>query len=177
MPSYNFIVDKAAKHGDKKKQTAIQALGPPPYETPEKLNEKDRYIFLYGGVILENGVKKMGVNMLSFLTSPEYSLTEGFSTFRNKGFKFTSAAMWDELRNIDISKEIKSIKVPVFFIEGKYDMATPTYLVEEFYDGLNAERGKKLIVFENSAHLPMIEEKEKYENVLINEVLLEGHNK
>ncbi|MDJ0816850.1 MAG: hypothetical protein QNJ58_11635 [Desulfobacterales bacterium] len=55
-------------------------------------------------------------------------------------------------------------------------MATPTVLVKEFYDGLDAVKGKKLIIFEKSAHMPMIEEKEKYEDLLINVVLKENQN-
>jgi pimeloyl-ACP methyl ester carboxylesterase len=92
----------------------------------------------------------------------------------NKGFHFTTVAMWDEVRNINISEEIKSLQVPVFFFEGKYDMATPTILVEDYYDSLDAKKGKKLITFENSAHLPMIEEKEKYEQLLVQELLIES---
>jgi pimeloyl-ACP methyl ester carboxylesterase len=173
--SYNYILEKAQISPNKKKQRAIEALGPPPYESPEKLNKKDGYIFQYGGVIHDNSARKMLGNMLRFLTSPEYSLSEGFSTFINKGFHFTTVAMWDEVRSINISEQIKSLQVPVFFFEGKYDMATPTILVEKYYDSLDGERGKKLILFEKSAHLPMIEEKEKYEELLVKELLIESH--
>jgi hypothetical protein len=55
--------------------------------------------------------------------------------------------MWDEMRSINIAEEIKSIQIPIFFFEGKYDMATPTILVEKYYDSLDAEKGKKLILF------------------------------
>ena len=172
--SYNYILEKAQISPNKNKQRAIKALGPPPYDSPEKLNKKDGYIFQYGGVIHDNSAKNMLINMLSFLSSPEYSLSEGYSTFVNKGFNFTTVAMWDEMRSINIAEEIKSIQVPIFFFEGKYDMATPTILVEKYYDSLDAERGKKLILFEKSAHLPMIEEKEKYEELLVKELLIEG---
>ena len=60
---------------------------------------------------------------------------------------------------------------------GKYDMITPTVQVEDFFNGLDAEKGKKLIIFENSAHLPIIEEKKKYQDLLVNVVLKESHNK
>ena len=53
-------------------------------------------------------------------------------------------------------------------------MATPIVLVENFYKSLDAEKGKKLIIFENSAHFPMIEETERYEELLINVVLKES---
>jgi len=175
--SYNFIVQEAEKSGDVKIQNAITVIGPPPYDTPEKDMEKARYIVRYGGFIHDNPVKQIGVAMLNFLTSPEYSLSEGMRTFRNKGLEFTMDAMWEEIRNINLTKEIQSIKVPIYFFEGKYDMITPTVLVENFYNNLDAEKGKKLIIFENSAHVPMLEEKEKYEGLLINVVLKESQNK
>ena len=114
---------------------------------------------------------------MSFLTSPEYTLSEGISTFFNKGLYFTMNAMWKESKNIDLSTEIQSIQVPAYFFQGKYDMIKPTVLVEEFYNQLDAEKGKKFIVFLNSAHVPMLEEKEKYEDLLINVVLKENKGK
>ena len=56
-------------------------------------------------------------------------------------------------------------------------MASPTVPVENFYDTLDAEKGKKLIIFENSAHFLMIEEKEKYQDLLVNVVLKESQDK
>jgi hypothetical protein len=50
-------------------------------------------------------------------------------------------------------------------------------LVERFYDSLDAEKGKYIIIFEDSGHLPMIEEKERYQELLINVVLKENQNK
>jgi proline-specific peptidase len=175
--AYDFIIDEAEKSGDVKIQNAIKAIGPPPYETPEKLFKMQNYVFRLGGVIHDNSVKQIGSLMLSFLTSPEYSISDGLNSIMMKGLFFSVSAMWDEINNIDITKEIRSIKVPVYFFEGKYDMATPTVLVKEFYDGLEAVKGKKLIIFENSAHMPMIEEKDKYDDLLINLVLKETQNK
>jgi pimeloyl-ACP methyl ester carboxylesterase len=175
--SYYSLVEEADKSGDRKVLIALEAIGPPPYDTPDDVYEKDGYLGRYGGLVHENGVKQMLILMLSFLTSPEYSLSEGFNTFMNKGFEFSMSAMWEELRNVNLTKEIQSIEVPIYFFEGKYDIATPTVLVENFYNSLDAERGKTLIIFENSAHFPMIEEKEKYEDLLINVVLHESQDK
>jgi pimeloyl-ACP methyl ester carboxylesterase len=84
--------------------------------------------------------------------------------------------MWDELSNIDFTKEIQSIAVPMYFFVGKYDMITPGILVEDFYKQLDAERGKTLVNFENSAHFIMMEEKEKYQDLLMTVVLKESQN-
>ena len=113
----------------------------------------------------------MAIVMLNFITSPEYSLLEGIRTIRYKGMDFSQNAMWKELININFTEEIRSINVPIYFFEGKYDMTNSTVVVENFYNKLTALKGKNLIIFEKSAHLPMIEEKEKYEYILVNEVL------
>lgn len=175
--SYDFTVEQAEKAEDKKAQNRLIAIGPPPYNTPEKDMEKAVYIVRYGGFIQDDPIKKIGVCMLAFLTSPEYSLSEGINAFINKGLEFTTNAMWEEIKNINLTKEIQSIEVPIYFFMGKHDMITPTLLVENFYNSLNAEKGKKLIIFENSAHVPMLEENEKYEDLLVNVVLKEIQNK
>ncbi len=172
--SHNFIVEEAERSGDVKIQNVIREIGPPPYDTPERLFKMQNYVFQFGGVIHNDSIRQIGGLLLSFFTSPEYSFSEGFENLMMKGLDFSTKAMWDEINNIDITKEIRSLKVPVYFFEGRYDMATPTVLVENFFESLDAEKGKKLIIFENSAHIPMIEEKEKYEDLLINVVLRES---
>ena len=92
----------------------------------------------------------MGFVILSYLTSPEYSLSEGFNAMNRKGLNFTMNARWEEIKNINFTKEIQSIKVPIYFFVGKYDMITPTVQVENFRNSLDVEKGKKLIIFENS---------------------------
>ncbi len=177
--AYDFLLEQAEKTGDLKRYTAIKAIGPPPYNSPKKYLKQAGHIGHYGGFLADSSIKqylKMGILMIYFIISPEYSLLEGFRTFLNKGFNFTMNAIWEEYKNINLTKEIQSIKVPVYFFEGKCDMTTPVVLVEKFYDNLNAEKGKNLIIFENSGHLPMIEEKGKYEELLINVVLKKSQN-
>jgi pimeloyl-ACP methyl ester carboxylesterase len=175
--SFDFALEEAEKSGDLKRQSAIKAIGPPPYETPKKDLELARHIVRYGGFFHENPIKQMAVLVLSYLTSPEYTLLEGLRTINGKGLNFSLNAMWEEITAIDFAKEIESIDVPIYFFVGRFDMISPTVQVENFYRGLNAEKGKKLIVFENSAHCPMMEENEKYQDILVNIVLKESQHK
>ncbi len=178
--SYEFAVEAAEKSRDVGRQRALEAIGPPPYESPQESLAKERFVSHYGGFMHDSSigqVVKMASLVINFLTSPEYSLSEGVRTFRNIGFEFTMNAMWEEMQNIDLAREIQSVQVPVYFFEGKHDMNTPTVLVEEFYDNLDAPKGKKLIIFEASGHMPMIEEQEKYQESLIDVVLKESHNR
>ena len=178
--SYEFALEAAEESGDVARLRAIKAIGPPPYGTPQESLAKERFVSHYGGFIHDSSIKqmvKMASLVTNFLTSPEYSFSEGIRTFRNMGFEFTMNAMWEQMQNVDLTREIQSIRVPIYFFEGKYDMTNPTVLVEEFYDHLDAEKGKTLIIFEASGHLPMIEEKEKYQESLIDVVLKESHNR
>ena len=172
--SYEYIVEEADKSGNVKDQNAIKEVGPPTYETPEKEFEKARLIIKYGGMMHDFSMKKMLGIVIAYFTSPEYSLSEAIRTIRGKGLKFTTNSLWQEIIHINFTKEIESIKAPIYFFGGKSDMITPTVLVENFYNGLDAEKGKKLVIFENSGHWPMMEEKEKYQDFLINVVLKES---
>ena len=172
--SYDFILNEAIKTGNVSRQQAIRAIGLPPYDSYKKLNEKEKYIDAYRGFVYNQPIKVMGTLVTNFLTSPEYSLKEGINTLRNKGYSFTQNAMWEEINNVKLDREIQSIKVPIYFFEGKYDMTVPTVLVKDFFGKLDAEKGKELIIFENSAHFPMIEEKKRYEELLIDVVLKGG---
>ena len=138
---------------------------------------KAKYIVKYGGFIHRNATKRLISTYLNYLTSPEYSLKEGFRTMRGKGLDFTMNARWEEIKNVDFTKEIETLNVPLYFFQGKYDMIVPTVQVQNYYNALQAEKGKKLIIFEDSAHVPMLEEKEKYEGFLINVVLKETLSK
>jgi pimeloyl-ACP methyl ester carboxylesterase len=174
--SFEFVVREAEKAGDVRAQNALRALGPPPYETPQQEYKKARYVGRYGGFVHGNPLKQVGVLWLSYLTSPEYSLLEALETMSGKGRDFTTNARWDEIREIDFTREIPSLQVSTYLIVGKHDMITPAVLVEEFYHHLEAEQGKHLFVFESSGHFPPVEESARYQELLIDVVLQESHN-
>ncbi|MCG8569259.1 MAG: alpha/beta hydrolase [Spirochaetes bacterium] len=173
---YNFVVEQAQKNKDVKIQSALKEVGPPPYDLPKKFNEIENYILKYRGTIHNNMFKQVSTLMLSFLFSPEYSLSEGFRILSMEGMEFSMNAMWDEMIKINLTKEIQSIKVPIYFFAGKYDMNIPSSFVKDFCSNNELQNNIKLHVFENSAHFPMIEEKENYEKLLIDVVLKDNLN-
>jgi pimeloyl-ACP methyl ester carboxylesterase len=172
---YNFLIDKAEKSGDQKRKNAIKTIGPPPYESYKQTLEIAQQVGHFAGFFHGKSVN-MIFFMLNFLTSPEYSITEGFRALRSKGFYFTMNSMWEELKNVNLTKEIESTKIPIYFFEGKYDMTVPTTVVENFFNNLDTKKGKELYIFDNSAHFPMLEEKERYEELLTNIVLKNNVN-
>ena len=80
--------------------------------------------------------------------------------------KFSCRLMGDEIMGVNLLQEIPELSIPVFFFAGNYDYTTPFVLVEQFYNRLYAPF-KKLIWFEHSAHMPHMEEPDKFQRTLI----------
>lgn len=86
--------------------------------------------------------------------SPDYTLSDIYAALKS-GFEFSNTEnLKKEIFQIDFRKTIKKVDVPIYFIHGKYDMVCPLELVEEYYDMLDAPKGKHLILLEESAHIP-----------------------
>jgi proline-specific peptidase len=66
------------------------------------------------------------------------------------------------LKDCDITRRLGEIRLPALVIAGRYDEATPA-LAETVHHGIP---GSELVIFENSAHFPHIEETERYLQVL-----------
>lgn len=62
------------------------------------------------------------------------------------------------LKNVDLTDKLKDIKIPVLLMCGKFDMATPE--TTKFY--MNQFPNGQMEIFNKSAHLMFLEEKEKY---------------
>lgn len=65
-------------------------------------------------------------------------------------------------------KEIKNVTIPVYFFVGKYDHvpSCASIVTQDYYSELEAPK-KKLIMFQESAHSPNLEESDKFQEELI----------
>ncbi len=66
------------------------------------------------------------------------------------------------LKDFDCTKELKDIAVPTLYTCGRYDEATPKST--EYFSSLTPKG--KFHIFEQSAHMPYIEEREEYVRVI-----------
>ena len=60
--------------------------------------------------------------------------------------------------------------MPIIFLLGHYDRHIPSELAEQYFKTIQAPC-KRLVRFEQSAHNPPFEEAEKFNTVMIEEVL------
>jgi pimeloyl-ACP methyl ester carboxylesterase len=110
--------------------------------------------------------------------SPYYY--EGYLDNYSKSMRFVQESM-DKNPSVNgknIFNDIRKLKVPVYFFEGRHDRiaACAPELVVEYCNYLEAPK-KEIIWFEESAHHPNIDESYKFQRILIDKVLKENYNK
>lgn len=162
--SHDWVRQRAAA---KKNQTALKQLGriKPPYDTElSGLFIHRKWLNRYGGSIGRDirGVIRM------YLTSPEYSLLDVLDLQPSANRLLPQ--LWPQITRMNLVEAAHTLQVPVFFLMGRNDHHTPGFLVQEYFDTLTAPQ-KKIVWFENSGHAPNFAEPEKFQRVMIEEVL------
>jgi pimeloyl-ACP methyl ester carboxylesterase len=59
------------------------------------------------------------------------------------------------------------IDVPVILLQGRHDYVAPVSILEAYYQALQAPKGKQIIWFDESAHMPQWEEPGKFRDTLL----------
>ena len=70
----------------------------------------------------------------------------------------TQDALLPDLARIDLFDSVPSLEVPVSVFVGRHDRVAPPELTHRYFDALRASRGKTLVWFDGSAHMPQYEE-------------------
>ena len=118
------------------------------------------------------GIGQMSRMAESELISYKWTLEQAERANINffRGVLQSVRALYPELSRIDLFVQVPEVKIPVYFCLGRHDYEVPSVLSAKYFEALKAPR-KQLIWFERSAHLPNTEEKDKFNEFMINTVL------
>jgi pimeloyl-ACP methyl ester carboxylesterase len=164
--AYAFACDEAARRGDRRAQRQLEAIGAPPHDTSRKFLTRVRWVTAYGGIHRGRGFfGLLWENVRRLLASPHYSLREAVQALRAIGR--TQELMLAPVNQFDLRTMVSRIEVPIVFFQGRHDVATPPELVARYVDALDAPRGKSLVWFEASAHMPHYEEPARFRQALL----------
>lgn len=168
---YNFVFEKARQTNNRKALDELNKIGQPPYHGDlKKIRILFNWLLQFGGEVYgKNNYKKSISDMFFF---PYYNFVDVFSRWP-QGMMFTLKNMIHEVEGIDLFTQVAEVKVPVYFCIGSHDYNTAFSVAEKYFQKLKAPK-KKLEWFEKSAHSPMFEEPEKFQNFIINTVLKEN---
>jgi pimeloyl-ACP methyl ester carboxylesterase len=168
--SYDWALQQARAAGDQGSVRKLTEIGPPPYAgnwRPKFLAER-RILGKHGGEYHGSKVGAFGTVIKHLLFSTEYTFMDRINFFR--GIFDSLALLIPPLGKLDLFLQAPRLKVPVFFMLGKHDYEVPSILSAKYFQALQAPL-KSLFWFENSAHMPNTEERDKFNSILIETVL------
>ena len=168
--SYRWTLDQARKHGNRRAIAALTAMGPPPYDDDwqKKTITQRGYLAWFGGEVYRSRLGASGRVLGGLLFSREYTLADRVNVLR--GIHGSMRLLWPELFEVDLFESVPEINVPVFLMEGRHDHECPSEIAERYFSQLRAP-AKKLIWFNQSAHLPNAEERDLFTKIMVEEVL------
>ncbi|MFS0862897.1 alpha/beta fold hydrolase [Fredinandcohnia sp. 179-A 10B2 NHS] len=171
--SYAWLKNEAVNRRNQKALRELEAVGEPPYvESFEQWGVIRKWqqrfnTLIYTGAEHSPSLFKLTMDMMK---SREYSLKDMYHTFY-KGFKLVySRHFIEELATNNFMDSLKEISIPVTFIHGRHDFHVNGRLVETYYNKLKADKGKRLIWSEKSAHVFHPEDTKQIEQHLIEEL-------
>ena len=171
--SYKFAIDAAAKTNNRRALQQLTAIGPPPYQSYEEVLVERKWVQRLGGG--RRATSTYPTSLLGSVGSAGSSATilfgEAFDWLH--GPYFSLKHLWQELQSVNLFRQAPTLKVPVYFLVGRHDYYAPSRIVQRYYQELSAPKGKTLIWFEHSAHVPPAEEPDKFYEILVNTVLKE----
>jgi len=158
--SYEYALAEARRQQNPEVLEQLKAIGTPPYSA-EKFLIRAQCLSRLGCVFHTPPELNMGK---ALMLSSEYTLPAKLKYMKNG--HLSAERLAPEILKVNFLGEIEELRVPVYFIMGKHDYFTPTALAEQFCDQLQAP-SKELIVFEDSAHVPQLEEPGRFNRTLI----------
>ena len=159
--AYPWLEEQIELNNNKKDRQTLEKLGQPYYSAHSDYVTFAGLIDNYGG----NMDIGMGKLALVALKSPEYRLRDYYAWLQ--GATRGSGPMWEESQAFNAFEDVPSLNVPVYFFSGEKDRNTPLELVHRYFSLIDAQEGKEIVIFENSAHTPYMAEPDKFNRELI----------
>ena len=165
--SYNYTLSKAKELDNKKAISDLEKMGEPVggKYSPWDMGTQRKWLLRFGGERhTKNNYRDYA---FAFLNSREYTLFDMFKFYKGSAFSWV---LREDEEKIDFFTQTPELEIPVFFCAGKYDYNTPTELVKEYFAMVKAPN-KKLTEFDNSGHMLIFEEADKFNKFMMDEVL------
>lgn len=169
--SYEFVWNEAQKRKDEKAIRELVRIGAPVngfYRSLDDLTTQRNLMTKYGGAAHGKKQGMISSMVLPVLRSPEYTLWD--LVRYAKGAYYNMRELWRQVITCDFLSTVQKLDVPVYITAGRHDRNTPPELAKRWLDALDAPK-KEWFWFEESAHSPIREEKEKWNETLRTRVL------
>jgi pimeloyl-ACP methyl ester carboxylesterase len=130
---------------------------------------RDQAMHMLGGGTMHKMHSVVTGIVLPSFASPQYTLTEKINTWTGKS-RSGVAALFATMTTTDLANTVPELTIPVYFLEGRYDLTCLPGVAREYFSALRAPI-KGFYTFENSAHSPIFEEPVKVQQIMREDVL------
>lgn len=172
LESYRFALQAAQKQNNIKAMQELEAIGEPQngvyISGIEGTHTQRKQLNHFGGSVYNS--KNIRKFILSFFTCAEYSFVDIVRFFKSLNAPARNKLSQEEFLKMNLINKIQELEVPVYFFLGRHDYQVPSVVAEKFFKKIKAPK-KKLIWFEQSAHCACFEEAEKFNRLIVDEVL------
>ena len=155
IDNLNYVIDQAQNAGNTDDVLYLQGL-------TEKIKNGDmftprNFVIKYGGAtrLIDNP----DGNNIGMLLSSEYNLLDIIRY--NYGLTYSQNILLKNITENSLPSIVTKLELPFYFIMGKYDYMTSFNAAIKYFDMIEADK-KEFISFDQSAHYPQFEEKEKF---------------
>ncbi len=167
---YQFALDAARRNKNEKALATLRRIGRPPYPNFDQSDRLKKWVSHYADLAYPD-ISPWRMAWWA-LESPAYSWIDLIKI--PLGVRYSSDQLWREVfYQINLFQQAPRLEVPVYFFLGRHDEVVTATVAERYFDALVAPAGKRLIWFENSGHWPQFNEREKYREALVGQVLPE----
>ncbi len=167
--SLEDCIEAAREKGEKKDVAYLESIR-------EKVRKGEmltprKYVRKYG--FAEHEEQHLGGILLkSALFGPEYNLMD-YIKMMYASFRYAMPLAMQSLKD-PLPETVREVRIPTYFLLGKYDGMTNTRAAKEYFDSLEGDARKKFFLFNHSAHSPQAEENEAFVNWVCNVLLKEN---
>ena len=174
---YQDVLALAARTNNAKLAAKMRSYGQPPYADLPYANvfAMGQYDALYKPYTPSQAYRELGASSgigPYGVFASEYTLIERFGVLRGLMDMFT--VMYPQIQGIDFRNDVKTLKVPVYILDGTSELAARRDLTLEWFGALQAPI-KRLVRFDNAAHSVAFEQFEKFGTLMRDTVVPETY--
>lgn len=162
---YDEALRIARERNDTQQIKALENLTEVPVTGDNITMEVGTYlIYLHHYMSSNANINRVSWSTFDSLFSPEYSIIDSFNFIR--ALYFTFSQIFQQLYEVDLRETHTEFSIPIYILHGRHDVNAPTYLVDDYFELINAPE-KELIYFEASGHNPWITESELFQETVL----------
>lgn len=154
-----FTIEQAKLSGNTTDVEYLQGLTEK-VQSGEQLTPR-KYVRKYGGAAR---LIDVNADMDKGLFGPEYNLLDRIRFYRS--VSNAQGILIGQSLKKPLPMFVTKLEVPVYFIMGQYDYMTSAKAAKTYFDQINAAK-KEFIRYDQSAHYPQFEEKEKFSKWMV----------